>query len=60
VFWLKNYGDEVRGCTAIQDIEEDEVIVEIPLQCLITVEMGKETDVSIHNDEQYTTSQAIY
>lgn len=26
-------------------IEEDEIIVEVPLRCLITVEMGKETQV---------------
>lgn len=42
---LKNYGDEVRGCKSVYDIEEDEIIVEIPLNCVITVEMGKETDV---------------
>jgi len=27
------------------DIDEEEVIVEVPLNCLITVEMGKVTDV---------------
>jgi len=42
---LKDYGDEVRGCHAVTDIHEDEVIIEIPLRCLITVEMGKDTDV---------------
>ena len=26
-------------------IEEEEIIVEVPLKCLITVEMGKETKV---------------
>ena len=26
-------------------IQEDEVVVEIPLKCLITVEMGKETEI---------------
>ena len=41
----QDYGDEVRGCHATTDIVEDEVIIEIPLQCLITVEMGKDTDV---------------
>lgn len=26
---------------------EDEIIIEVPLNCLITVEMGKETEVSL-------------
>jgi len=42
---LKAYDDEVRGVHATRDIAADEVVVEIPLKCLITVEMGKETDV---------------
>eukprot|EP01041_Mallomonas_annulata_P003490 gene3490-6947_t len=42
---LKNYGEEVRGCIAVEHIEEEEIIIEIPLKCLITVEMGKDTDV---------------
>lgn len=41
----KDYGDEVRGCHAITDLDEDEVAIEIPLRCMITVEMGKDTDV---------------
>jgi hypothetical protein len=36
---------QVRGVHATQDIVEDENIVEIPLKCLITVEMGKVWDV---------------
>lgn len=43
---LQDYGNEVRGCHSKQDVETDEVIIDIPLKCLITVEMGKETDVS--------------
>jgi histone-lysine N-methyltransferase SETD3 len=35
----------MRGCHATADLEDDEVIIEIPLKCLITVEMGKDTDV---------------
>jgi hypothetical protein len=35
----------VRGCHSITDLEEDEVAIEIPLRCMITVEMGKDTDV---------------
>ena len=42
---LRDYGDEVRGCHAGQDVGEEEVIIEIPLRCLITVEMGKDTDI---------------
>jgi len=42
---LRDYGDEVRGCHAVQDVGEEEVIIEIPLRCLITVEMGKDTDI---------------
>jgi hypothetical protein len=32
---------QVRGVHAVEDIGEEEVIVEVPLSCLITVEMGK-------------------
>ena len=42
---LKDYGGEVRGCHTKQLIENDETIIQIPLRCLITVEMGKETDI---------------
>jgi histone-lysine N-methyltransferase SETD3 len=42
---LRDYGDEVRGCHAIQDIQDDEIIIQVPLSCLITVEMGKETEI---------------
>jgi histone-lysine N-methyltransferase SETD3 len=42
---LQDYGNEVRGCHATQSIAHDEVIVEIPINCLITVEMGKATDI---------------
>ena len=35
----------MRACHATVEIEEDECIVEIPLKCLVTVEMGKETNV---------------
>ena len=44
---LRDYGNEVRGCHATEEIPEDEVIIHIPLKCIITVEMGKETDVSL-------------
>ena len=43
--WTQDYGNEVRGCHGTAPIDDDEVIIEIPLQCLITVEMGKNTDV---------------
>jgi len=36
---------QVRGVHATTQIDEEEVIVEVPLNCLITVEMGKVTDV---------------
>lgn len=45
-FMYKDYGSEVRGCHATEEIVDDEIIVDIPLRCLITVEMGKDTDVS--------------
>ncbi len=45
-FFLQDYGDEVRGCHTREDIQDEEVIIEVPLKCLITVEMGKETEVS--------------
>ncbi len=42
----QDYGNEVRGCHTYEEIVEDEVIIEVPLKCLITVEMGKETKVN--------------
>jgi hypothetical protein len=44
---IQDYGDEMRACHATSEIEEEECIIEIPLKCLITVEMGKETNVRI-------------
>eukprot|EP00903_Cladosiphon_okamuranus_P008428 g8101.t1 len=38
---IRRYDPEVRGVHARGEIDPDEVIVEIPLKCLITVEMGK-------------------
>ena len=43
--YLKDYGNEVRGCHTRVEINDDECIVDIPLKCLITVEMGKATEV---------------
>lgn len=42
---LKDYGDEVRGVHATADVPGESVIMEIPLQCLITVEMGRDTSI---------------
>lgn len=42
---LKDYGNEVRGCHATEALSDDEIIIEVPLKCLITVEMGKDTDI---------------
>lgn len=42
---LKDYGNEVRGCHSTEHIDTEENVVEIPLKCLITVEMGKDTEV---------------
>lgn len=42
---LRSYDDEVRGVHAVRDIKADETLIEIPLKCIITVEMGKATDV---------------
>ncbi|CAM9379344.1 unnamed protein product [Scytosiphon promiscuus] len=38
---IRRYDPEVRGVHARGEIDPDEVIVEIPLKCLVTVEMGK-------------------
>jgi len=42
---LKDYGNEVRGCHSTSDVGDDEIIIEVPLKCLITVEMGQDTDI---------------
>ena len=42
---LRDYGNEVRGCHSVTNIEEEEVIIQIPLKCLITVEMGRDTPI---------------
>lgn len=42
---LRDYGDEVRGCHSVTEIEEEEVIIQIPIKCLITVEMGRDTPI---------------
>jgi histone-lysine N-methyltransferase SETD3 len=50
---LQKYADEMRGVHATRDVAPDETICTIPLKCLITVEMGKSTEVgrkvSMHN-----------
>ena len=44
---IRDYGyDEVRSCHTTQDINEEHTIIYIPLNFFITVEMGKDTDVS--------------
>ena len=42
---IKSYDDEVRGVHAVEDIGEDVTVIKIPLKCLITVEMGKDTEI---------------
>ena len=42
---LQDYGNEVRGCHAKEEIHNGDTIVDIPLKCLITVEMGKKTEI---------------
>jgi histone-lysine N-methyltransferase SETD3 len=42
---LIDYGNEVRGCHTMAEIEEDEIVIQISLSCLITVEMGKDTSI---------------
>ena len=42
---LQDYGNEVRGCHATEMVQSGDTLVDIPLKCLITVEMGKETDI---------------
>ncbi len=44
--YLKEYGDDIRGCHTREEIRAEEVLIYIPLKCLITVEMGKECPVS--------------
>lgn len=52
---IQEYAPEVRGVHATKQIKEDEDIVEIPLKCLITVEMGKATEV----DEKITNGGKV-
>ncbi|KAG5190393.1 hypothetical protein JKP88DRAFT_160443 [Tribonema minus] len=42
---VHSYDEEFRGMHASCDLPADERIIEVPLKCLITVEMGKETPV---------------
>ena len=42
---LQEYEYDVRGVHAKEELKGDQVVVEIPLKCLITVEMGKETEI---------------
>lgn len=42
---LRSYDEEVRGVHARRSLKANEMLIEVPLQCLITVEMGKATDV---------------
>lgn len=35
----------MRGVHAREHLQSDQVVVAIPLKCLITVEMGKETEI---------------
>ena len=42
---LREYEDEIRGVHSKERLVEDQVIIEIPLKCLITVEMGKESEI---------------
>ena len=42
---LIDYGNEVRGCHTMAEIDEDEIVIQISLKCLITVEMGKDTSI---------------
>ena len=42
---LRCYENDVRGVHAARDLKAEEIIIEVPLKCLITVEMGKATDV---------------
>jgi hypothetical protein len=51
----------VRGCHTKQDIYDEEVIIEVPLKCLITVEMGKETEVrDLHSQTELTYFNANF
>ena len=45
----------MRGCHTKEDIHDEEVIIEVPLKCLITVEMGKETEVTNFTDRCIST-----
>ena len=42
---LRSYDAEVRGVHAARDVGSEEILIEVPLKCLITVEMGKATSV---------------
>eukprot|EP01084_Bolivina_argentea_P156148 272117_1 len=45
VLEVQKYSEEVRGVCATHDVPAGEVIMSIPLKCLITVEMGQATAV---------------
>ena len=45
---LQKYAEEMRGVHAVNEIKADDVITSIPLKCLITVEMGQNTEVRLN------------
>lgn len=60
---MRQYDEEVRGVHATEDIEPEVDIIEIPLRCLITVEMGKDTEVGravLHSNLDLDAPKHIY
>lgn len=60
---ISAYDTEVRGVIADQDIGPNETIIEIPLECLITVEMGQATDVGqaiLHSDLELDAPKHVF
>lgn len=60
---ISAYDTEVRGVIADQNIQVEETIIEIPLECLITVEMGAATDIGqaiMHSDLELDAPKHVF
>ena len=42
---MRRYAEDIRGVHAAETIEAEEMVCELPLKTLITVEMGKATKI---------------
>ena len=61
--FLREYAPEVRGVHAQRALVPNTCILRIPLECLITVEMGKRTDIGkklIENHISFVAPKHIF